>query len=49
MHEVSQADDASVHRARRYVLCVRKRNGFPTDEQIVVRAEKQHTLKTNKW
>ena len=33
MHEeVSHADDASVQCARRYVLCVRKRNGLPTDE-----------------
>ena len=49
MHEeVSHADDASMLRARRYMLSVRKRNGLPADEQIVVRAEKQRTLKKNK-
>ena len=35
-------------RARRYLLSVRKRKGLATDEQLVVRAEKQRTLKKNK-
>lgn len=44
----SQAGDTSLNQAKTYIDVVRRRKGLPTDDIIIVSAEKQRNLKRNK-